>query len=350
MLGGEKKMGGATDGGHKAPQERGALDPLLTRPRSSSTALCAVLGTLMLACSLAVYFLSVRTLFGQEFDQVVWNGFYSLFSKRAPYLMFLPNLFTTEGFIISLICAIGLAGFVCAAVRKKFGLLLQMALFAIAAGAASTLWKHLAHRPDLLSRAQVVNTSPSGHSTAMLIACLLLLMGAGPAARAWIAAGDWILASILGISLVVEKWHRPSDVVTAFFFVSAVGLYSMAFTRKSCMDDPGKRRSRPWLQVLCTLMTILSVFGIAYGFYLVFQLAPGVGFDAMWIQGPACLASCILISSTAMLGIALFGIMRQLTASPLSPVGLIGPPPRPRSQRRRRREEEEKRKQRIKIG
>ena len=350
MPGGERRTGAEAEGGHKAPLERGALDPLLSRPRASSTALCAVLGTLMLACSLAVYFLSVRTLFGQEFDQVVWNGFYTLFSTRAPYLMFLPNLFTTEGFIISLICLIGLGGFACAAARRKFGLVLQMALFAIVAGVASTLWKHLAKRPDLLSRAPALNTSPSGHSTAMLIACLLLLMGAGPAWRAWAALGDWVLASILGISLVVERWHRPSDVVTAFFFVAAVGLYSLAFTRKSCMDDPGKRRSRPWLQVLCTLMIVISVFGLAYGFYLVFQLAPGVGFDALWIQGPACAASSILISSSAMLGIALFGMMRQLTSSPLSPVGLIGPPPRPQSPRRRRREEEGKRKQRMKIG
>ena len=349
MPGGEARMDGEAEGGHKALPERGGLDPLLLRPRRSSVALCAALGTLMLACSLAVYFLSVRTLFGQEFDQVVWNGFYSIFSRRAPYLMFLPNLFTTEGFIISLICAVGLAGFVCAALRRKAGLLVQMAVFAFASALASTLWKHLTRRPDLISRAPVVNTSPSGHSTAMLIACLLLLMGAGPAARAWVVAGDWILASVLGISLVIERWHRPSDVVTAFFFVSAVGLYSMAFTRKSCMDNPGKRRSRPWLQVLCTLMIIVSVFGIAYGFYLIFQLAPGVGFDALWIQGPACAASSILISSSAMLGISLFGMMHQLTCAPLSAVGLIGPPPRPQSTRRRRREEE-KRKQRMKIG
>ena len=97
-------------------------------------------------------------------------------------------------------------------------------------------------------------------------------------------------------------------------------------------------------------MIVISVFGLICGFYLVFQISPGVGFDALWIQGPACAASSILIGSSAMLGIALFGMMRQLTASPLSPVGLIGPPPRPQSPRRRRREEEGKRKQRMKIG
>ncbi|MBO6021071.1 MAG: phosphatase PAP2 family protein [Aeriscardovia sp.] len=349
MLGGDKKS--AASGVHKAPSERSSpLDPLLSSPRPSSLVLCAVLATLMLAASLTVYFLSVHTLFGQEFDEVVWEGFYPLFSKKAPYLVFLPNLFTTEGFIISLICIMGLAGFVWAMARKKFGLALQMFCFAVVAGVSSTLWKHLTPRPDLLSRTRVLNTSPSGHSTAMLIACLLLLMGCAPSSRAWIAVLDWVLASILGISLVIERWHRPSDVVTAFFFVTSISLYSLIFTRKSRMDEAGKRRSRPWLQVLCTLMIVLSIFGLAWGFYLVFQVSPGVQFNAMWIQKPACLASSLLISSSAMLGIGLFGMMHQLTSSPLSPVGLIGPPPRPRSQRRKKKEEEKESEQRIKIG
>lgn len=349
MLGGDNKSAGS--GVHRAPSERSSpLDPLLSKPRPSSTALCAVLGTLMLASSLVIYFLSVHTLFGQEFDEVVWEGFYPLFTKKIPYLAFLPSLFTTEGFIISLICVLGLGGFAWTMARKKFGLALQMFCFAVVAGVSSTLWKHLTPRPDLLSKAHVLNTSPSGHSTAMLIACLLLLMGSSPSSRAWIVVLDWILASILGISLVVERWHRPSDVVTAFFFVSSIGLYSMMFTRKSRMDDPGKRRSRPWLQVLCTLMIVLSAFGLAWGFYLVFQVSPGVQFDALWIQAPACLAASLLISSSAMLGIGLFGMMHQLTSSPLSPVGLIGPPPKPKSQRRRKREEVKEREQRIKIG
>ena len=349
MLGGEKKS--ASSGAHRAPLERNsALDPLLSRPRPSSVALCGILGTLMLAASLAVYFLSVHTLFGQEFDEVVWEGFYPLFTKKIPYLAFLPALFTTEGFIVSLMCAMGLAGFVWAGARRKFGLALQMLIFSVVAGVASTLWKHLTYRPDLLSRARVFNTSPSGHSTAMLIACFLLLMGCTPSSRAWVAIFDWVAASILGISLVVERWHRPSDVVTAFFFVSSVGLYSLMFTGKSRMDDPGKRKSRPWLQVLCTLMIVLSAFGLAWGFYLVFQVSPGVQFDALWIQGPSCLAASLLISSSAMLGIGLFGMMHQLTSSPLSPIGLIGPPPRPRSPRRRKREEAREQKQRIEIG
>lgn len=348
MPGGEKKAG---SGSHKAPLERNSsLDPLLSRPRASSVILCGALGTLMLAASLTVYFLSVHTLFGQELDEVVWEDFYPLFTKKVPYLVFLPSLFTTEGFIISLICALGLTGFIWAAVRKKFGLIVQMLSFAIVAGLISTLWKHLAYRPDLLSRARVLNTSPSGHSTAMLIACLLLLMGAGPSSRAWIIFFDWILASILGISLVIERWHRPSDVVTAFFFVSSVGLYSLMFTRKSRMDEAGRRRSRPGLQILCTLIIVLSVFGLAWGFYLISQVSPGVQFDAVWIKVPACLASSLLISSSAMLGVGLFGMMHQLTSSPLSPVGLIGPPPSPRIQNRRKRERAKERKQRMKIG
>lgn len=311
--------------------------------------LCGALGTLMLASSLVVYFLSVHTLFGQEFDEVVWEGFYPLFTKKAPYLVFLPNLFTTEGFIISFICALGISGFVWAAVRRKFALIVQMLSFAIAAGVISTLWKHLTYRPDLLSKVHVLNTSPSGHSTAMLIACLLLLMGAAPSSRAWIVVFDWILASVLGLSLVIERWHRPSDVVTAFFFVSSIGLYSLMFTRKSRMDEAGKRRSRPGLQILCTLAIVLSIFGLAWGFYLIFQISAGVQFDATWIQGPACLASSLLISSSALLGIGLFAMMHQIVSSPLSPVGLIGPPPSP-GRSKRRKESAKKRKQRMKIG
>ena len=50
-------------------------DPLTRHPRVSSIVLCVVFGLLMLAASAGVWWLGVRTMDGQSYEDIVWSKF-----------------------------------------------------------------------------------------------------------------------------------------------------------------------------------------------------------------------------------------------------------------------------------
>ena len=68
-----------------------------------------------------------------------------------------------------------------------------------------------------------------------------------------------------------------------------------------------------------------------YGAYLVWQIEPGLSLGASWTQSGACAATTMLVCGVSMLVFGLVLAMRQLTASPLTKLGLVGAPPAPPS-------------------
>ena len=80
-------------------------------------------------------------------------------------------------------------------------------------------------------------------------------------------------------------------------------------------------------------MLVMGAAGLCYAGYLVSQVLPGLQYMAQWTVRPAIEASVMAILSSSALGLSLVAVFRQLTASPLSAVGLVGPPPAPESDR-----------------
>jgi len=72
-----------------------------------------------------------------------------------------------------------------------------------------------------------------------------------------------------------------------------------------------------------------GVLGTLYGAYIIWQIQPGLAMSAEWTNSGAHLSTVILTASVASLVFGLVLTMRQLTASPLTKLGLVGAPPAP---------------------
>jgi membrane-associated phospholipid phosphatase len=119
-----------------------------------------------------------------------------------------------------------------AVVRRRFDLALGAA---VAIGGADLTTQFL--KKDLFTRVDLgpgPNSLPSGHTTVALSIALAAVIVAPSAWRSTVAIGVSATAALVGVALVLGRWHRPSDVIAATFVCvlwAAVGLLTAALVR-----------------------------------------------------------------------------------------------------------------------
>ncbi|MEJ5921520.1 phosphatase PAP2 family protein [Bifidobacterium thermophilum] len=302
------------------------VDPLAVRPRLSSTVLCIVLGLLLLAASAGVWWLGVRTANGQNFDDEVW----ALLDGSLPsWLRAMVHILTASSTIIIISVALAVIGVVVAAVRRRWWLLGQLAVFA-ALCYGSELLKGVLPRPYLQNiGSSASNTAPSGHTILAAASAVVLVCAVPRAWRAVCAAAGSVYALLTALSLVAAKWHRPTDVVMGLLIVGGWALLMLACTRSSGMDGIGTRTASASIQIVGSVMITGGIMITLYGGYLLWQIEPGLSLRAQWTQAGACAATVMLVCGISLLVFGLVLALRQLTASPLTKLGLVGAPPAP---------------------
>lgn len=132
----------------------------------------------------------------------------------------------------------------------------------IAANTTTQVAKLLIERPDFHMSAATVNSLPSGHTTVATSLALALVMIApewfrGPAA--WIG---YVWTSLVGISVMVFGWHRPSDVLVA---MAVSGFWALVLC-------PLETRSRHGVPVQKAMVVIAIIAGIVATLGLVYSL------------------------------------------------------------------------------
>lgn len=309
-----------------APISDSLNDPLVSHPRVSSVVLCVVLGLASLALAAFVWWATARTVKGQEFDDLVITHFHG----RARSGLNSAAMFSLRAEVWVAV-AIAIVALVLLIVRKRWGTLLQSVVFVLLSFAAVRVLKAVLPRPRLIqSRTNSRNSAPSGHTTLILAAMMVLLFAVPLAWRAVVAIVGWILSSVVGVSLVEQMWHRPSDILVAVLIVTGLALLTLGTTWGSAMDPVGRRRSSPAIQIVSTLLMTLGACACLYSCYLIVQVAPGLDTFASWTHAPAIAAAQVMIVGAMAVSFGLVCAFRQLTASPLSAVGLVGAPPKPR--------------------
>lgn len=302
------------------------LDPLTVRPRISSRVLCVVFALMMAAMAAGVWWLGVCTEDGQAYDDMVWSHL----AERLPdWLDPVVGVFTVS-LVVQIISAVLAVGAVIVAiVRKRWWLLGQSAVFAVLCFASSLLKEQLP-RPFIIHvEAREANSAPSGHTILAAAAGIALLCVVPRAWRALTGVIGAVFALLVGASVVVGKWHRPTDVVMALCIAGAMAMLTLAFTRTSGMDEPGKRASSPAVQIVGTVMITGGVLLLAYTAYVIWQIVPGLELSAEWCIEGACVSAMTGVSGMALLVFGMTLAMRQITASPLTRLGLVGAPPAP---------------------
>lgn len=302
------------------------LDPLTVRPRISSRVLCVVFALMMAAMAAGVWWLGVCTEDGQAYDDMVWSHL----AERLPdWLNPVVGVFTVSLVVQVISAVLAVGAVIVAIVRKRWWLLGQSAVFAVLCFASSLLKEQLP-RPFIIHvEAPEANSAPSGHTILAAAAGIALLCVVPRAWRALTGVIGAVFALLVGASVVVGKWHRPTDVVMALCIAGAMAMLTLAFTRTSGMDEPGKRASSPAVQIVGTVMITGGVLLLAYTAYVIWQIVPGLELSAEWCVEGACVSAMTGVSGMALLVFGMTLAMRQITASPLTRLGLVGAPPAP---------------------
>lgn len=309
---------------HDMQSSLAQLDPLMLRPRTSSIVLCAVFAAAFIAIAAALYWLGVRTADGQTFEDLAIINYSSI----MPSWLGFGHL--QSPIIIGVALAFGVAAFVVAALRKRWWLIGQLAVYSAVCFAAAKLLKPYLPRPLLVYvESSSRNSAPSGHTMLAAAAGLVLLCAVPHAWRAACAVVSTLCTVAVGVSVVYDQWHRPSDVLMAMFITGGLMMLTLACTRTSGMDRPGDRVSSPSIQLIATALITLGLCAVAYGAYVIWQVEPGLDAAAGWAASGACAATTALIFGCAAFVNGMVLMMRQLTAAPLTKLGLIGAPPAP---------------------
>lgn len=302
-------------------------DPLTRHPRVSSIMLSVVFGLLLLAAAAGVWWLGVRTMEGQSYEDMVW----SKFDAALPgWLEPVVHVFTISTVVIATSAIMSIIALAVLIVRKRWLLIAQLAVFGGICFAAAELLKPLLPRPYLINlESNPNNSAPSGHVILAVTAGVILLCAVPRMCRALVAVIGWAYAVLVGLSVIAGQWHRPTDVIMALLIVGGVAMLMLAATFANGMDEPGSRASSPSVQIVGSVLLTFGVLGTLYGAYIIWQIQPGLAMSAEWTNSGAHLSTVILTASVASLVFGLVLTMRQLTASPLTQLGLVGAPPAP---------------------
>ena len=304
-------------------------DPLTSRPRISALVLCLVTGLACLGLAALVWWAAVWTVPGQTYDDMALTNFRG-FLDQAPLVKAYLGLFTIPFVTVAICVVLGLVALVVVLVRRRWWLLGQVAVYALVVYGAARILKRYLPRPVLIHvQASTANSAPSGHTILALAVVLALLCVVPRVWRAFVALAGFAFDLSVGCSLVQGGWHRPSDVVMGILIPTGLCLIALAATRGTGMDAPGTRMSSASIQIVSTLMSVAGFLGILYACYVIWQVSPGLEIGARWTAYGVHCSAVILMASALSLTLGLVLAMRQITASPLTRMGLVGRPPAP---------------------
>ena len=305
------------------------LGQLVKRPRISTILWCVAIAIVFLASAAFIWFISVQTVLGQSYEEMVIDGFGS--HGTPSWLAFCLRPISVSMVVIVTSIIIALVSLIVVCIRKRWWLLGQCAGIIILSAAAEPL-KKILPRPMLISIEYLsANSAPSGHTLLITASCALLICAVSRVWRAWAAVAAAFISVLVELSLVAAHWHRVSDVLMSLLIVGAVTLIMLACTRSSGMDMPAYRRSSISVQIVGSSMITIGVLACLYSLYLIWQILPGVDIFAQWAASVSYVATYWLIIGVSLLVFGVIMVMRHSTASPLSRLGLVGAPPTPPS-------------------
>ena len=330
------KQGEAQEAWYRDPNEQTEADgshvdrdPLTSRPRISALVLCLVAGLACLGLAALVWWAAVWTVPGQTYDDMALTNFRG-FLDQTPLLEAYLGLFAMPYVTVVICVVLGLVALAVVLVRRRWWLLGQIAVYALVVYGAARILKRFLPRPVLIhSQASTANSAPSGHTILALAVVLALLCVVPRVWRAPVALVGFAFDLSVGCSLVQGGWHRPSDVVMGVLIPVGLCLIALAVTRGTGMDVPGTRMSSASIQIVATLMLVAGFLGMLYACYVIWQVSPGLEIGARWTAYGVHCSAVIMMASLLSLTLGLVLALRQITASPLTRMGLVGRPPAP---------------------
>ncbi|MCU1432877.1 MAG: hypothetical protein JWP95_1982 [Actinotalea sp.] len=187
---------------------------------------------------LAIWAVFVRTATGRLVDEAAWEG--ALTGQNRLWQLAGPVLDVISGpFIIGVL----LATMLLAVLRRRVLLAVQVAIVMGGANLTTQVLKHvLLDRPDLGLGDPVRNTLPSGHTTAAASVAVALVLVVPRRLRPTAAVLGAAYTAATGVSTLVGRWHRPSDVAAAVLVVLAWAAVAHAIAVRAAVVPAQRSR------------------------------------------------------------------------------------------------------------
>lgn len=291
----------------------------LRAPRAAAAA-TAVLGVVGV---LGLWSVFVTTFTGQRVDQAAFDG--SSVGRSRLWTVAEPVL---EIISVPFVAAVLLAAMLLAVLRRRLLVAAQVAVLMAGANLSTQLLKNVVlDRPVYgVDRWFLANTMPSGHTTAAASVAVALLLVVPPRLRPGAAVVAVAYTGATGVSTLVGRWHRPSDVVAALLVVLVWGAVAVALG----LRHPGPGRVRvpgPGGRLAVVLAAAGVLLGIGAGLALQRTLAA----LPEGIEGRAELATAYaggalgVAAATCLVFAVLLALLRQTDVVPAAPVRAVVP-------------------------
>ncbi|MFC8302927.1 phosphatase PAP2 family protein [Specibacter sp. NPDC057265] len=164
-----------------------------------------------------------------------------------------------------------------------------IALAAMAAANLSTqlIKAGLPDRPSLGVNTLALNSLPSGHSTMAASAAAAVFLVVSPRWRPAAAVVGGSYAILAGISTLINQWHRPSDVLAAFFIVTfwtaVAGLYIVRTGTQwnVWLGSAAHWASGRWWSIAAAVLALVST--VAGALVLYAAMSPGAASSTSYL-------------------------------------------------------------------
>jgi len=197
-------------------------------PRVKSAVLAAI------ACALAIAPLAVMAYSWDPFQRVDLRILVHLQREEGP-IHALAAVLVNLGDLVALLVLLGVA----CAIGLRYGRRREVAAAIVVVAGANlttqllkTTLEHARHKAfEHGIELPWPNSFPSGHTTAAASIAVALLLVTPAAHRRAAALAGGALVAIVGLCVVVLRWHYPSDVLGGLLVVGAWGFAALAWLR-----------------------------------------------------------------------------------------------------------------------
>ncbi|MDF7664513.1 hypothetical protein [Bifidobacterium sp. ESL0745] len=283
----------------------------ISSPRFRSRLTAVVLAVVFILLAFLIHWFLGRPVKGHLLDHTV-----SVNLKGATPQWFSSfasaSLFAAQGIYITLIVLMAVAAFAIAAVRRRWWLVLQAAIFFVVSLIAIPIAKWL-----LGSKSFPITL------WLLLVACMLLLITVPRPWRALVTLVEGLYVIMTMFSMMLGNAYSLSAMLSVVLVVCALAMAVLALTRTSGMDPLAERMHVMSVQIGSTLMISFGIVCWINVFYLRWQWGR-YRVSSQWVASASSLTSYLSIAGLVCIAFGTVVAVRQLTAAPLMHFDQIG--------------------------